>query len=164
MTEALAEVQAVFEGSFPGEALDDPGEASGGVTFEACDIEGAPFNVTLTVGEPSCYDPDRPEDTDCTRTDRGYFPISGTIQVADDPAIALDGGVEVWSERGGLALWNTGGFGMSEGPYEYQTLDFVLSDDFLLADVEFRGLSWARRLTEESADVTVWQVCALPFE
>lgn len=166
MTEARADVQAVFEGTFTGKALDDPGDGANGVTFVPCEIADEAFTVTLAVGEPSCTDADHPERADCSRADQAYFPLSGTIQVAEDAPIALDGGVEVWSGDDGLIVWstNTDGFGGLGGPYTRQTLDFTLSDDVLLSDVALRGLSWAGRLSEEGAAEVVWEQCALAFE
>lgn len=161
---AKGDVSAVFSGTFSGTALDAPGDGSNGVVYETCAIDAQPFTLTLEVGDPeSCLvDVDHPElNDDCTAAKEGSFPLSGTLAVGAEEAQAVSGTVRVWSMEDGLFV-DMVDLTPPEGDFPHQTLDVGI-ELAVLDEVAFSGLLWGRRLSEEDAATTVWEVCELPF-
>jgi len=88
--------------------------------------------------------------------------MQGRFSVDGGEPYVLSGQIVIWSGEGGLFPFEVD-LGLSPVEFPLQTLD-VATGGHNLDDLEFLGMTWGRRLSEDDSAEAVWEVCGLVFD
>ncbi len=155
-TALTPDVDAMIGGTWTGTVSNKTTEVGQDTVLETCSLIGQPFSLELNVSQPeSCWDSEQsPED--CSSAHGTSYPLGGTLEL--DGSWPITGFVGAWSEKPGVNL----SVSMDPPPtgVPYATMDVILSST-LLDEAQFESVLWSRRLSEDDAPQTTWELCSL---
>jgi hypothetical protein len=153
------EVDSLIEGTFSGTITD--GEEG----REPCAVTGLAYLLSLEVSDPvACGDREGHEEdsgSDCSSSVVASFPISGVLSLDGVEIGEITGSVHAESYDGGVSL--DVNLSPPPGDYPRQNFDPGFEDDGS-GDRVLESFSWDRRLSEDDAPETIWELCLLPVE
>ncbi len=157
------QVEALIAGEFSGAVIDQTPAGQEG--YQPCAVAGQAYSLPLDVGDPvACGDQEGHEEdsgSDCSEALVASFPVSGPLSLEGAELGEVTGSVRAQSYDCGIDLQVDLAPPPGDFPRQTFELEWQHDDEGQASPASFL---WGRRLSEDGAEETAWEVCVLPVE